>query len=132
MQETLTIARRPRQLLRVANLLAAARQAVVNMTGSGFQGQGHASCCKLIMATQIANRRESDRVPMGVECALPWIPVPSSAQPPKAKSSVLRKLVFALLAVALLLGLWQIGRGLYMQAGGPRHAVPADTANRKG
>jgi hypothetical protein len=51
------------------------------------------------MATQTADRRESDRVPMGVESALPWIPVPSSKQPLHAKSSGLRKLVLTLLAL---------------------------------
>src|SRR5213078_1925247 len=53
-----------------ANLLGATRQLTVNTPGSGFCGPGHASCgvsCKeLDMATQMANRRESDRVPMGV------------------------------------------------------------------
>jgi hypothetical protein len=51
------------------------------------------------MATPIANRRESDRVPMGVESALPWVPVPSSKKPPEAKSRGLRKLVLTLLAL---------------------------------
>ena len=51
------------------------------------------------MATQTANRRESDRVPMGVESALPWVPVPPSKQPLQAKSSGLRKLVLTLLAL---------------------------------
>jgi hypothetical protein len=39
---------------------------------------------------------------MGVECALPWVPVPSSSsvQPPKAKSGALRKLVLAIAALA--------------------------------
>jgi hypothetical protein len=36
---------------------------------------------------------------MGVESALPWVPVPSSKEPPKAKSSGLRKLVLSLLAL---------------------------------
>ena len=36
---------------------------------------------------------------MGVESALPWIPVPSSAPPLEAKSSGLRKLVLTLLAL---------------------------------
>ena len=73
------------------------------------------------MATQTANRRESDRVPMGVESALPWVPVPSSesVQPPKAKSGILRKLVFALLALIFLYGVWQIGKKLYVQANSP-------------
>ncbi len=65
------------------------------------------------MRMRTANRRESDRVPMGVESALPWVPVPASEPPRKAKSGVLFKLVLALLALIFLLGLWQIGKGLY-------------------
>ena len=66
------------------------------------------------MATH-ANRRLSDRVPMGVESAMPWVPAPSSesVQPPKAKGGVLRRLFFAIAALVLLLGLWQISTGLY-------------------
>ncbi len=73
------------------------------------------------MATQTANRRESDRVPMGVESALPWVPVPpsDSPQPPKAKSGILGKLVLALLVLILLFGVWQIGKKLYVQANAP-------------
>ena len=73
------------------------------------------------MATQTAYRRESDRVPMGVESALPWVPVPSSesAQPPKAKSGILGKLVLALLVLIFLFGVWQIGMKLYIQASAP-------------
>ncbi len=73
------------------------------------------------MATQTANRRESDRVPMGVESALPWVPVPSSesVQPPKAKSGILGKLVLALLVLIFLFGVWQIGMKLYIQANAP-------------
>jgi hypothetical protein len=36
---------------------------------------------------------------MGVESALPWVPVPSSKQPPETKSSGLRKLVLTLLGL---------------------------------
>jgi len=52
---------------------------------------------------------------MGVESALPWVsvPPPESVQPPKAKSGVLRKLFFTVAALVLLLGLWQISKGLY-------------------
>ncbi|TMH80916.1 MAG: hypothetical protein E6H49_08545 [Betaproteobacteria bacterium] len=73
------------------------------------------------MATQTANRRESDRVPMGVESALPWVPVPSSesVQAPKTKSGILSKLVLALLALLFLFGVWQIGMKLYIQANAP-------------
>ena len=73
------------------------------------------------MATQTAYRRESDRVPMGVESALPWVPVPSSesVQAPKAKSGILGKLVLALLVLIFLFGVWQIGMKLYVQANTP-------------
>src|SRR5207302_3225816 len=110
----------PASVFGEANLLSATRQLTVNTPGSGFYGPGHASCgvsCKeWDMATQMANRRESDRVPMGVECAMPWVPVPSSesVQPPKAKSGVLRKLFFAIAALVLVIGVWQISKGLYL------------------
>jgi len=73
------------------------------------------------MATQTANRRESDRVPMGVESALPWVPAPSSesVRPPKAKSGILGKLILALLVLLFLFGVWQIGMKLYIQANAP-------------
>ena len=81
------------------------------------------------MATQTANRRESDRIPMGVESAMPWVPVPSSEspQPPKAKRGVLGKLVLALLVLLFLFGVWQIGKKLYDQAKAPL----AQTIDRK-
>jgi len=58
---------------------------------------------------------------MGVESALPWVPVPpsDSPQPPKAKSGILGKLVLALLVLILLFGVWQIGKKLYVQANAP-------------
>jgi len=58
---------------------------------------------------------------MGVESALPWVPVPpsDSPQPPKAKRGILGKLVLALLVLILLFGVWQIGKKLYVQANAP-------------
>ncbi len=56
---------------------------------------------------------------MGVESAMPWVPAPSSEQPPKAKGKVLHKLVLALLALVFLFGLWQVGRILYIQTKTP-------------
>src|SRR5258707_14614914 len=114
MCETLANARRRRRFSGDANLLDATRQLAVNTPGSGFSGPGHASCEEQDMVT--ANRRESDRIPMGVESAMPWVPVPSSesVHPPKAKSGILRKLVLALLVLLFLAGLWQIGKGLYI------------------
>jgi hypothetical protein len=99
MQQTLTVDRRPRRLSGAADFLAATRQVAVNPRDTGFYEPGHVSCDELDMAMQTANRRESDRVPMGVESALPWVPVPSSKQPPEAKSGGLRKLVLTLLAL---------------------------------
>ena len=66
------------------------------------------------MTTENANRRESDRTPMGLECALPWAPGPSRpVQQPKPKRHVLRTLAFLLLALVLILGAWHLGRGIY-------------------
>ena len=100
MCETVAIARHPPRLSEVMNFLVAARQVAVNPPGSGFDGSGHVSCEEMSMATQ--NRRESDRIPMGVECALPRVPVPSSSseRPPKAKSGALRKFVLGIAALA--------------------------------
>src|ERR1700716_1235694 len=108
---TLAIARRRRRFSGDVNMFGATRQLAVNTPGSGFYGPGHASCDEWGMATQTLNRRESDRVPMGVESALPWVPAPSSepAQAPKAKSGVLGKLVLTLLVLLFLFGVWQIG-----------------------
>jgi hypothetical protein len=99
MQHTLTIDRRPRRLSGTVDFLAATRQVAVNPRDTGFYDPGHVSCDELSMAPQTANRRESDRVPMGVESAMPCVPVPSSKQPAEAKSSGLRKLVLSLLAL---------------------------------
>jgi uncharacterized protein HemX len=66
------------------------------------------------------NRRESDRIPFGVESALPWVPAPSrEAQQPKSKRNPLRTLAFLLLALALALGAWQLGRGIYVHFKSP-------------
>src|SRR6266513_2352812 len=92
---TLAIARRPRRLYGLVSFLAATRQVIVNPKGYFLDERGHASCSEPGMATQTANRRLSDRVPMGVESAMPWVPAPSSEQPPKAKGTVLHKLVLA-------------------------------------
>jgi hypothetical protein len=52
---------------------------------------------------------------MGVESALPWVPVPpsESVRPPRAKAGTLRRLFFAVAALVLFLALWQISKGLY-------------------
>jgi hypothetical protein len=65
---------------------------------------------------------------MGVESAMPWVPVPSSKQPPKAKGGVTRILLLAFLALVFLLALWQIGKELYTRAKAP--AAPVIDAKR--
>src|SRR6266571_1070057 len=121
MRGTLANARRRRRFSGGVNLLDATRQLAVNTPGSGVSGPGHASCDEWGMATQTLNRRESDRIPMGVESAMPCVPAPSSesVRPPKAKRGILGKLVLALLALIFLFGVWQIGMKLYIQANAP-------------
>jgi hypothetical protein len=81
------------------------------------------------MQMKSRNRRESDRIPFGVECALPWAPAPSrEAQQPKAKRNVLRTLALLLLTLAFLLGAWQIGRGIYIHFKPP---VAQDSVGKK-
>jgi len=60
-------------------------------------------------------RRASDQVPLGIECALPWVPTPPSLVRLK-KPSLARKLAFAAAALLLALGAWQVGEGLYIHA----------------
>ena len=73
-----------------------------------------------------ADRRESDRIPFGVECALPWAPGPSQeAQQPKPKKHPLRTAAFLLVALALVLG---VGRGIYVHL---KAQVAQDTVGKK-
>jgi uncharacterized protein HemX len=73
-----------------------------------------------------ANRRESDRIPFGVECALPWAPGPShAAQQPRPKKHPLRTAAFVLVALALVLGL---GRGIYVHL---KAQLAQDTVSKK-
>ena len=60
-------------------------------------------------------RRATDRVPLGIESALPWVPTPPSIGRLK-KASPARRLGLAVAAVLLALGVWQLGTGLYIQA----------------
>ncbi|HEY6720588.1 MAG TPA: hypothetical protein VI363_03030 [Burkholderiales bacterium] len=78
------------------------------------------------MTTQSTHRRESDQAPIGVECALPWIPVPSSKRRSGAKTGVLRKVLFAVAVMILLVGAWQLGRELYLHT----KVVFADTRDQ--
>jgi hypothetical protein len=67
------------------------------------------------MDVRYINRRESDRIPFGVECAMPGLPAPSrAAMRPRPKKSVLKTVGYLLLTIVLLLCIWQFGRGLYI------------------
>jgi hypothetical protein len=62
-----------------------------------------------------AYRRESDRIPFGVECALPDLPAPSRASHQRRpKRGVMRTLGVMLLTIVFILGVWQLGRGIYI------------------
>jgi len=74
-------------------------------------------------------RRESDRIPFGVECALPGLPPPSRALlRPRPKKSALKTVGFLLLTIVLLLCVWQFARGLYIAFTAP---VAQGTSDRK-
>ena len=67
------------------------------------------------MVMKALNRRVSDEIPLGMECALPQIPAPPSLGRPK-RTSLARRLAFAAAALLFLLGVWQVGEGLYIHA----------------
>ena len=75
-------------------------------------------------------RRESDRIPFGVECALPWAPGPSRAAQQRRvpRKSVLKTVGYLLLAIVFILCAWQFGRGLYVALKAP---VAQGTAEKK-
>ncbi|HZT61898.1 MAG TPA: hypothetical protein VFA36_02085 [Burkholderiales bacterium] len=76
-----------------------------------------------------AYRRESDRIPFGVECALPGLPPPSrAAMRPRPKKSVMKTVGYLLLTIVLLLCAWQFGRGLYLHFKAP---IAQGAADRK-
>jgi len=67
------------------------------------------------MDFRYVNRRESDRIPFGVECALPGLPAPSrAAMRPRPKKSVIKTVGYLLLTLVLILCIWQFARGLYI------------------
>jgi hypothetical protein len=67
-----------------------------------------------------AQRRESDRIPFGMECALPGLPAPSrAALRPQPKKSVLKTIGYLLLTLVLILCVWQFARGLYIHLKAP-------------
>jgi sortase A len=67
------------------------------------------------MVMKALYRRMSDRVPLGIECALPWVRTPPSLGQPK-RTSLARRLALATAALLFLIGLWQVGEGLYIHA----------------
>ena len=75
-------------------------------------------------------RRESDRIPFGVECALPWAPGPSPAalRARQPKKSVLKTVGYLLLTIVFILCVWQLGRGIYIAFKAP---IAQGTAERK-
>jgi hypothetical protein len=82
------------------------------------------------MELRNTDRRESDRIPFGVECALPWAPGPSRAaqQRRPARKSVLKTVGYLLLTIVLILCAWQFGRSLYVYFKAP---VAQGTAEKK-
>ena len=83
----------------------------------------------LYMDMNQAYRRESDRIPFGVECALPGLPPPSrAAMRPRPKKSVMKTVGYLLLTIVLLICVWQFGRGVYLHFKAP---VAQGSADRK-
>jgi hypothetical protein len=65
-------------------------------------------------------RKESDRIPIGLECALPWAPAPSrAAQQRRPRKSALKTVGYLLLTIVFILCAWQFGRGLYVHFKAP-------------
>jgi len=60
----------------------------------------------------LTRRRIRDEVPLGIESALPEFPAPSKPAPRKA--GLATRLLIAVVAVLALLGVWQLGQGLYI------------------
>jgi hypothetical protein len=72
-------------------------------------------------------RRESDRIPFGVECAIPWAPGPSrEALRVRPKKSVLKTIGYLLLTIVFMLCVWQFGRGIYIHFKTPVAQVAAE------
>jgi len=68
----------------------------------------------------IRHRRESDRIPLGVECALPGLPAPSAAaRRPRPQKNVMRTLGYLLLTIVCILCVWQFARGVYIHFKAP-------------
>ena len=99
---------------------ATAQQLPVNPYFSTMSTEGRAFCLIPGMEFKNTYRRESDRIPFGVECALPWAPAPSrAAQLPRPKKSVAKTVGYLLLTLVFILCAWQFGRGLYVHFKAP-------------
>ena len=90
------------------------RHTAISLDYSSLSTEGLAFCLMSGMDLR-SYRRESDRIPFGVECALPGLPAPSRpALRPQPKKSVPKTLGYLLLTMVFILCLWQLGRGIYI------------------
>jgi sortase A len=70
--------------------------------------------CKIM---KIENtRRLSDRIPLGVESALPGMPSPGAQAPARKRAGLWRKLALAAAALLLILGAWLLSQGASVHA----------------
>jgi len=70
--------------------------------------------CKIM---KIENtRRLSDRIPLGVESALPGMPSPEAQAPARKRASLWRKLALAAAALLLIVGAWLLSQGASVHA----------------
>src|SRR6267378_4513340 len=88
------------------------RKVAISLDYSSLSTEGLAFCFVSVMDLH-AYRRESDRIPFGVECALPGLPSRSALRP-QPKNSVLKTVGYLLLTIVFLLCVWQLGRGVYI------------------
>jgi len=61
-------------------------------------------------------RRLADQIPLGVECALPQIPSAPAVTPEPKRAGLWRKLVLVFAVLAMVAGMWTLGRGLAVHA----------------
>src|SRR5260221_14591023 len=61
-------------------------------------------------------RRLADQIPLGVECALPQIPSAPAVTPEPRRAGLWRKLVLVFAVLAMVAGMWTLGRGLAVHA----------------
>ena len=55
-------------------------------------------------------RRLSDRIPLGVESALPGMPAPELRAPARRRGDAWRKLALAAAALLFMLGVWLVAK----------------------